>query len=205
MGTEAKRASINHVFYRRARGAFDGVPGTYGVLRGRKFLLDEELAKMIETEAAELASRPGHEIGQVIEMLLEADAKRTATKLFLAALMREPTAYDPARATDPSEANVPANCDECRRSLSEIGFFFDACTTENAQWAYVCPPCFFKFGCGVGEGYGQLYQVRGDHGFMILGQGQVEHAGESADAKMTIDEAIEELNKLFGADPGQNL
>lgn len=33
-----------------------------------------------------------------------------------------------------------------------LGFFFDACIVENLMWSWMCPPCFFGLGCGVGQG-----------------------------------------------------
>jgi hypothetical protein len=66
---------------------------------------------------------------------------------------------------------LPESCDQCGRQLGEAGFIFDACTTENLAWSWMCPACFFELGCGIGEGFGQLYLDGRDVTYLILGYG----------------------------------
>jgi hypothetical protein len=39
----------------------------------------------------------------------------------------------------------------------------------NALWSWMCPICFFRHGCGLGVGYGQLHRRSGEDVFFIWG------------------------------------
>ena len=82
--------------------------------------------------------------------------------------MRELTLYDGSETK--TVTNAPDSCDQCGRDLHGVGYYFDACTIEDLMWSWMCPPCFFGLGCGVGEGYGQLYLRSEDGTFLILGE-----------------------------------
>lgn len=85
----------------------------------------------------------------------------------IAGFMRERDSY--RGRVKKSEVGAPDTCDQCYRNLTEVGFFFDACTVSDMKWSWMCPPCFFALGCGVGKGFGQLYVYQDGELFLVLG------------------------------------
>jgi hypothetical protein len=52
----------------------------------------------------------------------------------------------------------------------------------------MCPPCFFGLGCGVGNGFGQLYLREQGQTFLILGS--VTNAATKDEASDSNDESV---------------
>ena len=50
----------------------------------------------------------------------------------------------------------PTNCDICARSF--VLAFYDA-RIPNCGWALLCSGCFGDFGCSLGVGRGQKYEL----------------------------------------------
>jgi hypothetical protein len=121
----------------------------------------------LNTQAVSLAEMSGSEIKRIVVAMLEADRLGAEPPMDIAGFMREPSAYDGSCVE--SASNAPDSCDQCGRSLCDIGYFFDACTIQDMMWSWMCPPCFFGLGCGVGEGWGQLYLREHGLTFLILG------------------------------------
>jgi hypothetical protein len=117
-----------------------------------------------------LAELPASAIKSAVQEMLDADKSGTEHGLEVSAFLRETKRYDGSREKIITE--VPKSCDQCGRDLSAVGYFLDACTTEDMKWSWMCPPCFFALGCGVGHGFGQLYLRDGEQTFLILGQKQ---------------------------------
>lgn len=156
------------MLFRRSRGDFDGPFPVYAPMGEQKIPLSEDQCTELNRQAIDLAGRPASEIKILIEQMLLADQSGTAPPMDLAGFMREQEPYDGSRKK--FAANAPNNCDQCGRDLNKVGFFFDACTIENMLWSWMCPPCFFGLGCGVGNGYGQLYLREHGEEYIILGE-----------------------------------
>lgn len=154
--------------FRRMRGDFDGPFPVYAPMGRQKIPLTADQITELNRQAIDLAERPASEIKDVILQMLHADQSGIAPPMDLAGFMREQEPYDGSRIE--SAINAPNNCDQCGRGLNDFGYIFDACTIENLLWAWMCPPCFFGLGCGVGNGYGQLYLREHGEVYLILGE-----------------------------------
>jgi hypothetical protein len=159
--------SSNRLVLRRARGSFDGPFPVFGMIAGERIPLSAEQIAWLNKETLSLANRPEPEIKKVILAMLEADRSGTEPPMDIAGFMRTQSAYDGSRVE--AATNTPDSCDQCGRDLGEVGYFFDGCTIENLMWSWMCPPCFFGLGCGVGNGFGQLYLQEQRQTFSILG------------------------------------
>jgi hypothetical protein len=120
----------------------------------------------LNQQVLKLANQPAARIRSTILEMLEADSSGTKPPLDIAGFMRGLAPYDGEKSE--TVTNAPRSCDQCGRDLHDVGYYFDACTTENMMWSWMCPPCFFGLGCGVGEGYGQLYLHSGDKDFQLI-------------------------------------
>lgn len=160
-------AGLQRLIFRRARSSFDGPFPVFALMGNQRVPLSLEQIEWLNQEALSLANGSGPEIEAKLLEILAADHRGNEAPLHVAGFMRMPSPYDGGR----KKANIdpPRHCDQCARGLSETGFFFDACTTEDLKWSWMCPPCFFGLGCGVGEGWGQLYRREKAQFFLILG------------------------------------
>jgi hypothetical protein len=53
---------------------------------------------------------------------------------------------------------APDLCDLCNECITET--FVDGKTTiNNGSWGILCPTCHMKYGCGLGLGCGQQYEL----------------------------------------------
>ena len=55
---------------------------------------------------------------------------------------------------------IPTKCDLCGHDL--VNVFVDGRMLTAHSWAVMCSSCFELFGAGIGPGYGQLYNTRGE-------------------------------------------
>jgi hypothetical protein len=55
-------------------------------------------------------------------------------------------------------SNLSGRCDACG-TFGETTIY-DARVPPRGVWAYLCEPCFVKFGCQLGEGRGQKYELK---------------------------------------------
>jgi hypothetical protein len=159
--------SNHRVILRRARAAFDGPFPVFALMAGQRIPLSDEQVEWLNREALSLAARREAEIKEIISTMLDADRMGIEPPMSIAAFMRTQSAYNGSKTG--ATSNAPSSCDQCGRDLTEVGFFFDGCTTQALQWSWMCPPCFFGLGCGVGEGFGQLYLREDERTFLILG------------------------------------
>jgi len=51
----------------------------------------------------------------------------------------------------------PEKCDLCEKKLEEV--FVDG-KTKQGPWGILCSKCHAKYGCGLGEGLGQKYNLK---------------------------------------------
>ncbi len=51
-------------------------------------------------------------------------------------------------------------CDICQVPLDKEERFADAVYKPTGQWALMCPKCFQRFGLGIGDGIGQVYDSK---------------------------------------------
>jgi hypothetical protein len=160
--------SGSRLVLRRARSSFDGPFAVFGVIAGQRIPLSAEQIATLNKQALFLVEQPESEINKIIVAMLNADRFGTEPPMDIAGFMRTESAYDGSRIETSSEP--PDSCDQCGRDLGEMGYVFDACTTENLMWSWMCPPCFFGLGCGVGEGWGQLYFREHDQTFLVIGR-----------------------------------
>ena len=162
-------SKISRFLLRRARAAFDGPLPLYGleIVSGKKLPLSADQSEWLNKEALQLAERPSSEINEAVLKMLESDKLGTEPPMDIAGLMRSVEPYGGSYTA--VDIDAPGSRDQCGRSLIEIGFFFDACTINNMQWSWMCPPCFFALGCGVGNGFGQLYLRENGATFLVLG------------------------------------
>jgi hypothetical protein len=154
--------------FHRARGDFDGGFPVYALFGKQKVPLTADQCKELNQQALRLARRPNTEIKSTIQEMLDADNSGNEHLLEIAGFLRAMRPYNGSRRK--ILTNAPSDCDQCGRDLGEVGFFLDACTIEDMKWSWMCPPCFFALGCGVGYGFGQLYLREGNETFLILGQ-----------------------------------
>jgi hypothetical protein len=162
------KQSATRRVYRRARGSFDGIFPVYALCDRRRVPLTADQCEELNRQALALAERPASAIRSVIQEMLDADKSGGQHDLQISAFLREQSPYNGSRTK--TSINAPQLCDQCGRALREVGFFLDACTIEDVKWSWMCPPCFFALGCGVGQGFGQLYLSEGSETFLILGQ-----------------------------------
>jgi len=55
----------------------------------------------------------------------------------------------------------PVQCDICGQSIGDV--FYDArIQGMRGTWGCICPKCFKDFGCRVGYGFGQKYELQED-------------------------------------------
>jgi hypothetical protein len=140
----------------------------FALVNGQKIPLSPEQIEWLSKEALSLAELNGSGIRAEIAKILECDRTGVEAELYVAGLMRMKKPYDGSLIAAPL-ADPPHTCDQCGRDLRDTGFFFDACTTQDLKWSWMCPPCFFGLGCGVGEGWGQLYLHNGGRVVLVLG------------------------------------
>src|SRR6185503_6800646 len=105
-----------------------------------------EQRREIATQAAWLARQPNADIKDIVRKMLTADQEGTKPPLDLAGFIRCEEAYDGSRTE--VAADAPDRCDQCGRDLIEAGYYLDGCTTRDLMWSWMCPPCFFRVGCG---------------------------------------------------------
>ena len=160
--------SDQRLLFRRARAAFDGPDPVYALMGGQRIPLSEDQISALNQQVIELAKQPASRIKNTVLKMLEADSAGTEPPLDIAGFMRELNPYDGVQSK--TVTNAPDSCDQCGRDLHGVGYYFDACTIEDQMWSWMCPPCFFGLGCGVGEGYGQLYLRSDDEEFLIMGE-----------------------------------
>ena len=159
--------SDQRLLFRRARAAFDGPDPVYALMGNQRIPLSEDQVAELNRQVIELAGQPASLIRSTVSDMLAADKRGTKPPLDIAGFMRALTPYDGSEIE--TATNAPDSCDQCGRDLHGVGYYFDACTIENQMWSWMCPPCFFGLGCGVGEGYGQLYLRSEGEIFLILG------------------------------------
>jgi len=157
----------DRVLLRRPRAAFDGQDPVFAVMSGKKIALSSDHNAWLIKQSLELADQSSSSIKATLRAMLESDKLGIEHPMEIAGLMRGKTPYDGRHKK--SEIDAPESCDQCSRNLTEVGFFFDACTISNMEWSWMCPPCFFALGCGVGEGFGQLYLRQDGEAFLLLG------------------------------------
>ena len=160
--------SNQRVLLRRARADFDGPFPVYAAVGEKKAPLSDDQIAAAKQQALDLAGRPAPQIKNTLAEMLEADSSGTEPPMDIAGFMRGPEPYGGTRSETMTDA--PKSCDQCGRDLNDVGYFFDACTIENMMWSWMCPPCFFVRGCGVGNGYGQLYLRADGKEYLILGE-----------------------------------
>lgn len=152
---------------RRARDSFDGPFPIYALVGDTKVPLTPEQASELDVQALTMAGQTAAEIGEMVSKMLEADSSGAKPPLELGGLLAQPIPFDGSRTS--MEIDLPEACDQCGRDLAEIGYVFDTCTRASLEWSWMCPPCFFGLGCGVGEGFGQLYAFDRTNVFLVLG------------------------------------
>jgi hypothetical protein len=151
-------SNLPRIVLRRSRGSFDGNDPVFVLAEGRKIALAQEQIQTLEYEANKLAELHPTEIEKLVDGVLSADHTGRDLPFDGAAFFNGLTRF--SGLTEEVQIDPPTDCDQCGRNLHEIGFFLDACTVQNMMWSWMCPPCFLKIGCGVGEGWGQLYGIK---------------------------------------------
>ena len=159
--------SNQRLVLRRARADFDGPYPVYAVMGGQKMPLSKDQIGGLNQQALNLAEQPAPKIKIVLSKMLEADRFGTEPPMDIAGFIRQSEPYEGTRAA--TVTNAPNSCDQCGRDLNYVGYFLDACTIEKQMWSWMCAPCFFALGCGVGNGYGQLYLREDDDDFLVFG------------------------------------
>lgn len=168
MNTRSHENGAQRWIFRRARSPIDGPFPVFALVGQRRIPLSPEQTAWLDDEASSLAQLKGLGIRGEIARMLDCDRTGAAADLHVAGFMRISTPY-PGTLTPTPLIEPPERCDQCSRDLHDTGFLFDVCTTFQMKWCWMCPPCFFRVGCGVGEGWGQLYLQDGEQIDLVLG------------------------------------
>jgi hypothetical protein len=147
LGKRSQRSESRWTF-RRARSSVDGLFPVYAVIAKQRFPLMSDQCEKLDREALDLAEQPA-----VANTAWKSQDFYASNLRTMALATRLPS----ARLWHAINAAVAF-------------FFLDACTIDDMKWSWMCPPCFFALGCGVGQGFGQLYLHEGSESFLILGQ-----------------------------------
>ena len=52
---------------------------------------------------------------------------------------------------------IPAACNACSATFGNV--IYDARIPRVGSWGHLCPSCFESFGCSLGTGKGQKYEL----------------------------------------------
>lgn len=168
MNARSNENSARRWIFRRARFSSDGPFPVFALVGQRRIPMSPEQMAWLDDEASSLSQLKGPQVRKEIARMLDCDQTGAEAHLHVAGFLRMPAVYSGTLTTVPL-MQVPDRCDQCSRDLGDTGYFFDACTTFQMQWSWMCPPCFFRVGCGVGEGWGQLYLQNEGRVHLVLG------------------------------------
>lgn len=155
--------------FRRARGDIDGPHSTYALAladAGRRIPLAASQLAELRKQIEWLEDQSSRVIEGTVEQLLLSDQKGSEPMLDLTGFLRVERPYDSNESKADGDG-LSDTCD-CGRSL-ESGFLFDVCSNLNLVWSWMCPICFFRMGCGLGTGFGQLYRRHGSEVSLVWG------------------------------------
>jgi len=150
---------------RRPRLPSDASEPIYALLDGRKFALGTDLVVALQAMAREFANLSDRTLGSVVTECLERDRLGSGHRGVLDGLLRQAEPWDGSN--HPTTEGPPDSCDLCGRSLLAVGWVIDGCTTTNMLWSWMCPACFAIHGCGLGNGWGQLYGRAGGSAWRV--------------------------------------
>ena len=142
---------------RRARDAGDGPWPLFARIAGTAIPLSEEQQGAIAADAARALSWSNEDAKRFVEAYLRCEEIPETAGSALMGFLKEEVPW--GGGSSPSDAPIPRICNLCARNLVETGFAFDAITTDQMQWSYMCVGCFLNHGCGLGNGWGQLFKA----------------------------------------------